>query len=252
MTNDVEKKDRDDKPEGDNGDDNKKLFVFVDGEKYFPPSKDMTPRDIISGATDLDVNQHYLVQVRGNQQTSYQGQPEQIIHLEKGMKFLVLFEGAMTVSDAQSPIVGTKCFTDGLTDLGYAVRSLPDHPDMVYFEYQVPVGCFAGETVMLGFQVPPDFPMTAPSGPHTSPCLRPSDQPGEHPNGGRLQSPSSVTKMTLPKAPMNGNVASMGGDENEKEEDKEEERAIDDEDASIEEEDLKFPVEEEEDPFSHW
>lgn len=185
MTNDVEKKDRDDKPEGDNGDDNKKLFVFVDGEKYFPPSKDMTPRDIISGATDLDVNQHYLVQVRGNQQTSYQGQPEQIIHLEKGMKFLVLFEGAMTVSDAQFPVVGTKCFTDGLTELGYAVRSLPDHPDMVYFEYEVPVGCFAGETVMLGFQVPPDFPITAPSGPHTSPCLRPSDQPGEHPNGGR-------------------------------------------------------------------
>jgi hypothetical protein len=185
MINEVEKKDRDDKPEGDNGDDNKKLFVFVDGEKYFPPSKDMTPRDIISGATDLDVNQHYLVQVRGNQQTSYQGQPEQIIHLEKGMKFLVLFEGAMTVSDAQIPIVGTKCFADGLTDLGYAVCSLPDHPDMVYFEYEVPVGCFAGETVMLGFQVPPDFPMTAPSGPHTSPCLRPSDQPGEHPNGGR-------------------------------------------------------------------
>ena len=38
-----------------------KLFVFVDGEKYFPPSDHMAARDIIAGATDLDPNQHYLV-----------------------------------------------------------------------------------------------------------------------------------------------------------------------------------------------
>jgi hypothetical protein len=162
-----------------------KLFIFVDGEKFIAPSEHMTPHQIIDQATELDPAQHYLVRVHGNDQTSYQGQEDQPIHLEKAMKFLVIFAGGMTVSDIQRPLIGTTFFADGLSDLGYAVGFLSTHPDHVYFDYQVPAGCYAGQTVKLGFQVPPDFPTTPPSGPHTSPCLRPSDQPGAHPNGGR-------------------------------------------------------------------
>jgi len=187
MTNEVEKKE----PEtgsvssGHGNDGRDKLFIFVDGEKFFPPTDQMTARDIIAQATDLDPNQHYLVYVHGHEQTSYQGQSEHIINLEKAMKFLVIFEGAMTVSDMQRPLIGAAYFADGLVELGFEVGHLPDQPDFVHFNYEVPAGCFAGEKVRLGFQVPPDFPASTPSGPHTSPCLRPSDQPGEHPNGGR-------------------------------------------------------------------
>lgn len=161
------------------------LFVFVDGEKFFPPSAQMTARDIIDQATDLDPSQHYLVYVHGHNQTSYQGLPEKVIDLEKAMKFLVIFEGAMVVSDISRPLSGVDCFMHGLMELGYDVSVLPENSDFLHFNYVVPVGCFAGKQVKLGFQIPPDFPTTPPSGPHTSPCLRPSDQPGDHPNGAR-------------------------------------------------------------------
>jgi hypothetical protein len=80
---------------------------------------------------------------------------------------------------------GASAFVEGLTQLGYTPRALPGMPDHVVIDYVVLSGCFEGACVKLGFIVPPDFPITPPSGPHTSPCLRPSDQPGEHPNGAR-------------------------------------------------------------------
>lgn len=79
-------------------------------------------------------------------------------------------------------------FTEGLRAQGHDFRALPGRPDHVVIDYVVQSGCFAGEQVRMGFIIPPDFPLTAPSGPHVSPCLRPSDQPGDHPNGARHSS----------------------------------------------------------------
>ena len=39
------------------------------------------------------------------------------------------------------------------------------------FKYEVQVGKFVGQSIQLGFDVPPDFPRTPPSGPHVSPRL---------------------------------------------------------------------------------
>lgn len=80
---------------------------------------------------------------------------------------------------------GIDRFRQGLLDLGYNARFVPGTSDHLVIDYDVQSGCYCGTQVKLGFQVPADFPITPPSGPHTSPCLRPSDQPGEHPNGAR-------------------------------------------------------------------
>ena len=80
---------------------------------------------------------------------------------------------------------GARKFAQGLVDLGYNPRLLPGTDDHLVIDYTVLSGCFADTRVKLGFIVPPDFPLTPPSGPHTSPCLRPSDLPGDHPDGAR-------------------------------------------------------------------
>ena len=56
----------------------------------------------------------------------------------------------------------------------------------ISFEYTVPVGKFYGEKVELGFEVPADFPLNPPSGPHVSPRLLPlnNTQGVPHPAGG--------------------------------------------------------------------
>ena len=140
----------------------KRLFIFVDGEKFFPPSDVLTPVEIIKLATDLEPSQHYLVQMQANDQISYQGKPEQEINLTKGMKFLVIFDGAMTVSDVHRSLTGASAFTAGLEILGIEAKTLSSDKNFVYFDYDVPVGCFVGTKVKLGFQIPVDFPVTPP------------------------------------------------------------------------------------------
>lgn len=54
----------------------------------------------------------------------------------------------------------------------------------VAFTYTVLTGSFAGKTIRLGFQVPQDFPLSSPSGPHISPRLLPNQSGGVHPTGG--------------------------------------------------------------------
>lgn len=85
-------------PEKMPGDDDKKLFIFVDGEKFSPPSPTMTPHQIIDQATDLDPTTHYLLKTKGNDQTSYEGKGETPIALEKADKFQVVSTGPTTVS----------------------------------------------------------------------------------------------------------------------------------------------------------
>jgi hypothetical protein len=83
---------------------------------------------------------------------------------------------------------GVELFTAGLINLGFEPKQVPGKPSNVYFPYTVETGRFAGKTVLLGFGVPADFPLTPPAGPHISPYIHPINPNGNHPTGGVHQS----------------------------------------------------------------
>lgn len=78
-------------------------------------------------------------------------------------------------------------FTKQLENLGYDARD--DGDGKVSFPYTIPLGKFEGKEIRLGFQVPDDFNLSAPSGPHITPELLPGKSGGEHPSGGINPSP---------------------------------------------------------------
>lgn len=62
-------------------------------------------------------------------------------------------------------------FISGLEALGYEVHLLAEN--RIYIDYVVPVGKFIGQAVKLGFEVPGDWNLTPPGGPHISPRILP-------------------------------------------------------------------------------
>ena len=79
-------------------------------------------------------------------------------------------------------------FINQLQALGYTVQE--PAPDFVSFEYEIPVGKFAGQKVWMALQVADSFPMNAPPGPHFKPHLLPiSGGGGVHPLGAIHHSP---------------------------------------------------------------
>jgi hypothetical protein len=67
--------------------------------------------------------------------------------------------------------MGQDKFKEGLEALGYTPE-LKDH-DKVIIPLVVAEGRFAGHQIKVGFEVPPDFEITPPGGPHISPRLIP-------------------------------------------------------------------------------
>lgn len=67
--------------------------------------------------------------------------------------------------------MGTDNFKEGLEALGYAVEQKDQ--DKLIIPFVIAEGRFAGKEIKVGFQVPGDFPMTPPGGPHISPRLIP-------------------------------------------------------------------------------
>ena len=80
-------------------------------------------------------------------------------------------------------------FARQLREDGFDVEELPER--MITLPFLVPLGPRVGESLTLGFQVPPDFPLSPPSGPHVSPRILPihPDQSVGHPIGGVHESP---------------------------------------------------------------
>jgi hypothetical protein len=157
--------------------------ITVDGEEFSASSNTMTPDEILvlAGLSPAD---HYLVQIHGKKQDSFQGKGSVPIHLNEGAKFVSVFTGPTTVSHGAA--AGAPLFATQLREVGYSVRELSN--GHVLCEYTVEVGCHAGTDVKLGFQVPGDFPFTPPSGPHVSPHIHPIHPGGTHPTGGVLPS----------------------------------------------------------------
>lgn len=78
-------------------------------------------------------------------------------------------------------------FAAQLRELGYEVQEQVDGRSS--FPYIVQSGRLVGQQIKLGFAVPPDFPLSPPSGPHVSPRLLPNQSSGAHPSGGIHDSP---------------------------------------------------------------
>ena len=83
-------------------------------------------------------------------------------------------------------------FITQLRALGYTVRE--PAPGFLSFEYEIPVGKFQGQKVLIGLEVVDSFPMNPPPGPHFSPHLLPvTGGGGIHPYGAIHNSPLGST-----------------------------------------------------------
>lgn len=158
------------------------LTIIVDGEPYQASSRSMTPNQIIIQAANKDPATHHLVQITKDGKISYEGKGNDPIRLREGMRFQVISTGPTPVSDPQMKI-GMAPFVEGLRALGYEPARLPDLKDHIAFDYVVESGKFEGTRVRLGFVIPPDFPMTPPSGPYVSPEIHTIKTDGAHPFG---------------------------------------------------------------------
>ncbi|MFG1926854.1 hypothetical protein [Cryptosporangium sp. NPDC048952] len=75
--------------------------------------------------------------------------------------------------------VGAAALVAALTASGYEVLQ---QGEFVTFAYRIEVGTRAGEEIRIGLQIPGDWPMSPPPGPHISP-------PFGHPGGAVHPSP---------------------------------------------------------------
>jgi hypothetical protein len=86
-------------------------------------------------------------------------------------------------------VFGKEAFKAGLEQLGYTVEDRGDQ--RLSFKYAIGAGRFEGKDVLVGIEVPADFDVTCPTGPHISPRLIPintngagNDRAAESPNFG--------------------------------------------------------------------
>ncbi len=71
---------------------------------------------------------------------------------------------------------GKDAFAQGLRDLGLEVTDLG--PNRVAFRFTIKEGRFKDQTIEVGLEVPPDFNVTCPTGPHLRPALIPMSPSG--------------------------------------------------------------------------
>jgi hypothetical protein len=166
--------------------DKKQFEISIDGETYEAPEKTMTANEILLLA-GLPTDKHYLVEIKGKHQISYQGQGDKEIHLHEKSKFISVFTGATPVAfseeDEQKVILtGSVLFASQLRAAGYEVTELLDHH--VKFPYTVHTGKHAGLELEMGFVVPVNFPLNPPHGLHINKMLHPLKSGGTHPTGG--------------------------------------------------------------------
>lgn len=69
----------------------------VDGEDQSTTEHVLTPSQILGNA-GVDPASHYLVQIEGQHRTSYEGKPDEPIHMHEHMKFISVSTGPTPVS----------------------------------------------------------------------------------------------------------------------------------------------------------
>jgi exonuclease VII small subunit len=160
----------------------------VDGEEFETREPKQMPNFIIKEYGHRDPATHYLVEIDGGKKISFQGKGNEVIEIHDCARFQTISVGPTPVSDGTKR-TGTEAFFAGLTALGHKPEVVKDKPDHLYFAYEVQTGEFAGKKVQLGFVVPLDFPLSAPTGPHVSPHIHPINSGGLHPTGCIQDSP---------------------------------------------------------------
>src|SRR5260221_14031667 len=71
---------------------------------------------------------------------------------------------------------GKQAFAEGLKQLGYAPEDRGDN--RISFSYTIGAGRFKDRAILVGIDVPADFNVTCPTGPHISPQLIPMNPNG--------------------------------------------------------------------------
>jgi hypothetical protein len=75
----------------------KQVEVKIDGEDTLLPNSEITPNQILS-LVGLDPSSHYLVEVQGRHQNSYQGAGDEIIRVHNNQVFISLSTGPTPTS----------------------------------------------------------------------------------------------------------------------------------------------------------
>jgi hypothetical protein len=70
--------------------------------------------------------------------------------------------------------MGKEKFREGLIALGYTVEEVRD--GWLAIDYPILAGRFAGQTLRVAFEVPGDFDLTPPHGPHMTPRILPVNE----------------------------------------------------------------------------
>lgn len=83
--------------------------------------------------------------------------------------------------------MGKEKFIAGLKEFGYSVEAKGDN--RVVIDYTILEGKFKDRQIKVGFEVPPDFEVTPPSGPHLSPRLLPINPGAQNHNERAHESP---------------------------------------------------------------
>ena len=73
--------------------------ISIDGEPYKAPKKTMTADEILS-LGGIAINDHYLIQIKRDDQISFKGKGDEKIELYDGAKFISMFIGGTPVSDS--------------------------------------------------------------------------------------------------------------------------------------------------------
>jgi len=73
--------------------------------------------------------------------------------------------------------MGKDDFVSGLKGMGSEARDLGENRVAIE-NYVIKSGRFNGRIVTVGIEIPPDFPVTPPTGPHITPCLLPINPNG--------------------------------------------------------------------------
>jgi hypothetical protein len=158
------------------------IHFEVDGDPYTTEQRVWTPNEIIRKFGERDPAANYLVRIEGDHTISFQDKGDIPIELHDCERFQIIAIGPTPVSDG-TKLTGVAAFNAGLSALGYSPTIVAGTTDHVAFDYMVQTGKYAGTQFRLGFAVPPDFPLTAPSGPHVSPRIHPNSSVQSHPTG---------------------------------------------------------------------
>lgn len=153
----------------------------LDGEPETTSEHQLAPNFIISEFGRKDPSSNYLIELRGNgrEKISYQGKGDEPIKMHNNTRFQIISIGPTPVSDAG--VIGLSAFVAGLLALGFSPAIIDAKERRVTFDYLVESGKHVGQIYKLGLEVPPDFPLTPPSGPHVNAILHPTGQGGSHP-----------------------------------------------------------------------